>query len=93
MKQNLLTVIIRMALIGVAVSDHIKVHYQFYTMFMLMHEEIILLNEIYLNGFLRFLYALDHLQNHWASVDYTETTIQWVPTLIITIQKEAFFLD
>ena len=79
MEHNLPIVIIKMLPIGVGVPDHIKVHYQFYTVFMQPHQEISYVKEIFQNMHWRFLDALDHLQNHWASVDGTETTTLRIP--------------
>ena len=61
MEQNMSTVIYRTLLIGFGVSDHIKVHYQFHTMFMQTHQEILYLKEIFQNVHSRCLDALDHL--------------------------------
>ena len=41
MEQNLSTDIIRTPPTGVGVSEHIKVHYQFCTLLMQMHQEIL----------------------------------------------------
>ena len=61
MEQNLSTVIDRALPIGAGVSDHIIVHYQFHTMFMQTHQEILYLKEIFLNMHSRFPDALDCL--------------------------------
>ena len=71
LKQSLCTVNDRTPPLGVGVSAHIKVHYQFCTMFMKTHQEILYLEEIFQNVHLRFLDALDHLSNYPAPVDDT----------------------
>ena len=45
-EQNLSTIIIRTAPNGVGLSDHIKVHYQFHTMVMQTHQQILYLRDI-----------------------------------------------
>ena len=60
-EQNLSTVIDRIPPIGVGVSDHIKVHYKFCTMFMQINQEILYLKEIFQNVHSRFIDALGHL--------------------------------
>ena len=67
-------VIDRTSSIGVGVSVHTKVHYQFHTMFMQNQQENLYLKKIFQNVHSRFLDALEHLQIHPASVDSTKTT-------------------
>ena len=59
--------------LGFGASGHIKVYYQFHTMFTQMHQEIVHLRDI-LNVHLRYQDTIDHPQNHSALVDDTETT-------------------
>ena len=73
-------VIARTLHLGVRVSDHIKVHHQFHTMFMQTHQEILHLKEIFQNTHSRFLDALDYLYNHPASTNDTETATPRAPT-------------
>ena len=43
------------------VSAHLKAHYQFHTMFIQTHQEMLYLKEVFQNVHLRFLDALDLL--------------------------------
>ena len=79
MEQNLSTVIIRTMPISVGVSAHIKVYYQFCSMFMQTHQEMLYLKEIFQNMHSRFADALDHLLNHPAPVDDNETPTSEIP--------------
>ena len=79
MEENPSIVTDRTLAIGVGVSDHLKVHYQFHTMFMKSHQEILYLKEIFQNVHFRLLDAIDHLQNP-ASVDKTQITTSRTPT-------------
>ena len=60
MKQNVSPVITKTLLIGIGLSDQIKVHYQFHTMFMQTHQEFLYLKTIYPNVHFRFLDAIGH---------------------------------
>ena len=63
-------------------------------MFMQAPQEMFYLKDIFQNMHLRILQALDHLQNHVASVDDTETTTPRTPTSQVrTIPEKVFFLD
>ena len=73
MEPKMSTILGRMPHIGVCVSDHMKVHYQFHTIFLQTHQEILYLIEIFQSVHSRFLDFLDHLLKHPALVDDTET--------------------
>ena len=76
--------------LGVAISDHIKVLYQFCTMFMETHQEILYLEEIFQNMYLIFLNLLEHLQNHHpALVDDSETTTSRTPTSLNHLKRNS----
>ena len=47
MEQSLSMIIDRTPALGVGVSDHIKIHYQFHAMFTWTHQEILYLKEIF----------------------------------------------
>ena len=74
MEHNLSVVIDRTLPLGAGVSAHVKVHYQFHTMFVQTHQEILHFKEIFQNVHLIFLDTLDPLQNHTALAYDTETT-------------------
>ena len=79
MEQNLSMVIDPTSPLGVGVSAHIKLHYQFHTLFLQTHQHILYLQKVLQNVHLKFLDAWDHLQSHPASVDDTETTTHRIP--------------
>ena len=91
MEQNLPIITYSSPPIGIGVLDHIKVHYQFNTMFMQTHQEILYLKEIFQNIHSRFLDALDHLLNHPSSVAGTEKTT--LRTHTMHDKRSVFFQD
>ena len=70
MEQSLSMATDRTPPIGVGVSDHLKVYYQFHTILMQTHQEILYLKKIFQNMHLRFLDALDHQCQNSISIGY-----------------------
>ena len=64
--------------LGVGVSAHIKVHFNLILCFYKPSKRFYML-AIFHNMFLKFLNALDHQQNHPASIDDAETTTLRIP--------------
>ena len=102
MEQNLSIIIDKTPSLGAGVSEHIKVHNQFCTVFLQAHQEILYLKEIFQNIHSKFLDALDHLWIHPISVGDTYDTASRVSngsglteSILSVLGKivMAFFLD
>ena len=63
-EMNISTITGGMPYIGVSISDYKKVYYQFHTMFLQTHQEILYLKEIFQTVHSRFLDTLNHQWNY-----------------------------
>ena len=77
---------------GVAVSSYLKVHFQFWSIFLQAQEEVIFLEDIFQSEHVKFLDVLDNLQHDPSAVKDGKVTATPTSTSSI-IPKGAYFLN